>query len=216
LCQFEDKIGDLGNLLKNVCEVEEVTPTLPCDEKDPDELWIKNLPPNITEKDIDGIWAKNITFPRFPINLGNRFWNLKDLDFDGCGLDRLRSSYFTGLDFLLNMKFKNNKLKKLSGRLFRGQRWLRNVDFGGNLDLKNIGFQLFNNLRYIRKIDLSNIGCGSFQETNSALINAFASKLFGSCPPDPEDLENDLNNMECEFKADAPDSSSSKKGSKGN
>lgn len=218
LCKFGDKLTEFGNIFG--CDAENVTETLPCDRDfDPDELQIINpgdLPPGKTEEDLEGIFVKNIPMRRFPKNLFKKFWKLKVLDFDNCNLDSLRSSNFFGLDFLLSVSFKNNKLKKLPGRLFRNNRWLRKFEFGGNRDLLNIGFNLFSHLRYLRNINLENLGCGSFTETNPTLFGQLASKLFRECEPDPDEMANDMENMECTFNTDADTSKSTKSGSKGN
>lgn len=211
LCKFETVQTEFGNIFG--CNVENVTETLPCDDLDPDEAQIKNpkdLPPGKKEDDIEAFWGKNKKMRKFPKNLWKKFWKLKILDFDDCDLDNLRSSNFWGLDFLLSVKFKNNKFKKLSGRLFRNNRWLRKFDFGGNRDLKNVGFNLFSHLRYLQNLDFGNIGCGSFSSNDPSIFGQIAQRLFGDCPPDPDDMANDMENMECEFKPDSDKSKSSK------
>lgn len=215
LCDFTEKLTEFGNIFG--CDAKNITETLPCDDFDNEELQIQNpkdLPAGKTEEDLEGIWVKDLKVPKFPKNLYKKFWKLKVLDFDGCDLDGLRSSNFFGLDFLLSVNFKNNKLKKLSGRLFRFNRWLRKFEFGGNSELNNVGFNLFGHLRYLRELDFGNIGCGSFNSRNTSEFGQIASKLFGDCPPDPEDTAKDMDNMECNFTGNTDKSKSTS--SKGN
>ena len=126
LCQFKTIRDQFGERLG--CEAESVDDdpnTCNCDNRDPDELYIDNpedLPPGKTEDDIEFFNFTDLPLRRFPRNL-RKFWKLKTLDFENCGLEDLRSSYFSGLDFLLSARFPRNKLKKLPGRLFRNNRW---------------------------------------------------------------------------------------------
>lgn len=130
----------------------------------------------------------------------------------------MRSSFFEGLDFLLSVKFPRNKLKKLPGRLFRWNFNIRWISFEANIELKNVGFNLFKHLRWLRKVNFKNDICGSepteaVGSDNSVFVQ-LAQLLWASCPPDPDDMAKDMENMQCEF--DNSKGGSKESGSKGN
>jgi hypothetical protein len=74
-------------------------------------------------------------------------------------------------------------------------------------------------LPYLKEINFGGIGCGeaddTMKSTDSSLFAKMASKLMRSCPPDEEDLAEDMENMECTFKTDS-ESESKAKGSNEN
>lgn len=206
-CAFKYVLTDFGNVL--TCLGEEIIEPLPCDTNTTtsEELNIVNpedIPDGKTEEDLEYLYVRDLNVTDFPRRLRKKFWKLKGIEFDGCNIGELRSSFFEGLDFLMSVKFPKNKLKKLPGRLFRWNFNIRWIEFGGNSELKNVGFNLFKHLRWLRKIDFSGGGCGESAAAElaagdtSAFI-ALAQSLWMECPADPEDMAEDMNNMNCEF-----------------
>lgn len=108
-----------------------------------------------------------------------------------------------------------NRFRSLQGRLFRhtpNLRWLR---FHNNPSLINVGFNIFGWLPYLREVNFGGIGCGQDQELNStdtSIFSRIASRLMLACPPDEDDLADDLDGMECNFDPDK--SSRSKRNSR--
>ena len=200
------------------CFANQVRESIGCEE--PDEINIVNecdLPANTTIDEVEGIFSKGIEWPRFPINLWKKLPKLRAIEMDGAGLDTLRSTYFFNLTELVHLSFPRNKFTKLQGRLFRHCRKLKWVKFHENPDLKNIGFNLFGNLPYLKEINFGGIGCGDANDTmattDTTLFSRIASRFVRSCPPDEEDMADDMENMECTFNEDF-ESGSKPKGSK--
>jgi len=217
-CNFMKAVFGGSNIL--TCFANQVRESIGCAE--PDEINIVNecdLPANTTVDDVEGIFSKGIEWPRFPINLWKKLPKLKAIEMDGAGLDTLRSTYFFNLTNLVHLSFPRNKFTKLQGRLFRhcpGLKWVR---FNDNPDLINIGFNLFGNLPYLKEINFGGIGCGEadddMKSTDSTLFSRFASRLMRTCPPDEEDLADDMENMECTFNTDAESESKPKDSKEG-
>lgn len=221
-CDFKDVLTDFGSVF--ACLGKEVVPPVPCDANSTinEELIIANpedIPEGKTEEDLEYLYVKDLNVTDFPRRLRKKFWKLKGIEFDGCNIGELRSSFFEGLDFLMSVKFPKNKLKKLPGRLFRWNFNIRWIEFGGNAELKNVGFNLFKHLRWLRKVDFSSGGCGdsSLAELvggDTSVFNGLAQLLWKDCPADPEDMAKDMETMQCEF--DNSKGGSKESGSKGN
>lgn len=201
-CLFKNVQTDFGNVF--TCLGEEVIEPCPCNQNSTtsEELNIANpedIPDGKTEEDLEYLYVKDLNITNFPKRLWKKFWKLKGIEFDGTNISDLRSSYFQGLDFLLHVSFPRNKIKKLPGRLFRWNFNIRWVKFEGNLELKNIGFNLFKHLRWLRRVNFAGAGCVDADEQDTTLFTQLASKLFGTCPPDPDDMASDMEIMECTF-----------------
>ncbi|XP_070507806.1 uncharacterized protein [Chironomus tepperi] len=215
-CNFMKAVFGGSNIL--TCFANKVEESI--NSPEPDEINIVNkcdLPDNTTLEDVEGIYSKGIEWPRFPINLWKKLPKLKAIEMDGAGLENLRSTYFFNLTGLVHLGFPRNKFTQLQGRLFRhcpGLKWIR---FNDNPDLVNIGFNLFGNLPYLKEINFGGIGCGepddTMKSTDSSMFSKIASRFLRACPPDEEDLADDMENMECTFKTDT-ESESKPKGSK--
>lgn len=218
-CLFKNFTTDFGDAFG--CEGEEIVEPVPCDVGTPEEeeLTIANpedIPEGKEEEDLEYLYVKDLNVTEFPRRLRKKFWKLKGIEFDGCNIGDLRSSFFEGLDFLMSIKFPKNKLKKLQGRLFRWNFNIRWIEFGGNQDLKNVGFNLFKHLRWLRKVDLTGGDCASdpaeLVNGNTTVFTELAQKLWKKCPADPEDMAEDMENMTCEFDNTKGGSKESSKG----
>ncbi|KAG5667373.1 hypothetical protein PVAND_015355 [Polypedilum vanderplanki] len=192
-----------GNLL--TCFAQNVTESLPCANPDEqEELNITNpptdFPDGTTEEDLEGISIKDRRLPHFPKRLYKKFKKLRAIECDNTGLENLTDEDFRGLTILVYISFPRNRFKMLPGRLFRFTPNLQWVRFHGNPSLTNIGFNLFKHLFFLRELNFSGSGCANVIETNPSLLTRLAGLLMGKCPPDPDDFEEDMNNMECSFK----------------
>ena len=174
-----------------------------------------DLPAGTNITDVEGIFSRNIQWPRFPINLYKKFPNLRAIEFDNCGLGSIRSTHLINLNLLVHFSMPRNRFIRLQGRLFRFTPNLRSVRFHGNIFLINVGFNIFGNLPYLRDVDFGGIGCGAgeiLQGTGN--FSRISSRLMRACPPDEDDLADDLDGMQCDF--DLSKETKSKSKSKGN
>lgn len=82
-----------------------------------------------------------------------------------------------------------------------------------------MGFNIFGNLPYLVEINFGGIGCGKNEDlkgTDRKLFSRIASRLMRACPPDEDDLADDLDGMECVYDEDKSSKSKKSKESKGN
>lgn len=210
-CNFMRAVFGGSNIL--TCFAMNVRESIGC--ADPDEINIVNpgdLPANTTESDVEGIFSRNINWPRFPINLHKKFPRLRAIELDNAGLRSIRSTHLIHLNFLVHVSLQRNRFIRLQGRLFRFTRNIRTVNFHGNIFIINIGFNIFGNLPYLREVDFDGIGCGAGKIlSGTGDFSRIASRLMRACPPDEDDLTDDLDGMKCDFDTSKETDSSSSK-----
>jgi hypothetical protein len=208
-CNFMRAVFGGSNIL--TCFVEAVRESIGC--ANPDEITIVNpgdLPSGSIISDVEGIFSRNIEWPRFPINLYKQFPRLRAIEFDNAGLRSIRSTHLINLNVLVHVSLQRNRFVRLQGRLFRFNRNLRSVRFHGNIFLINIGFNIFGNLPYLRDVDFDGIGCGRDKILRgNGDFSRIASRLMRACPPDEDDLADDLDGMQCDFDTSKETKSSS-------
>ncbi|XP_070507807.1 uncharacterized protein [Chironomus tepperi] len=169
-----------------------------------------DLPANTTISDVEGIFSRNVQWPRFPINLYKKFPRLRAIEFDNAGLRSIRSTHFINLNLLVHVSMQRNRFVRLQGRLFRFTRNLRTIRFHGNIFIINIGFNIFGNLPNLREVDFDGIGCGAGKIlSGTGDFSRIASRLMRACPPDEDDLTDDLDGMQCDFDTSKESKSSS-------
>ncbi|KAG5667372.1 hypothetical protein PVAND_015354 [Polypedilum vanderplanki] len=161
----------------------------------PDDLNAANK----TEEDLEGIHIKDHKLPCFPKRMYRRFRRLQAIEFDNSQLETVTDEDFRGLLNLRYVSCPRNKFKMLPGRLFRFTPNLQWVKFHGNSLLKHIGFNLFKHLRKLKEVNLGQTGCTNTTVTDTTSVATTTGDLLSECPPDPKDLEEDMNNLECEW-----------------
>ncbi|CAG9810891.1 unnamed protein product [Chironomus riparius] len=211
-CNFMRAMFGGSNIL--TCFVEAVRESIGC--ANPDEITIVNpgdLPSGNVISDVEGIFSRNIEWPRFPINLYKQFPRLRAIEFDNAGLRSIRSTHFINLNVLVHVSFQRNRFVRLQGRLFRFTRNLRSIRFHGNIFIINVGFNIFGNLPYLRDVNFDGIGCGRDKIlSGTGDFSRIASRLMRACPPDEDDLTDDLDGMQCDFDTSKESKSSSSRG----
>jgi hypothetical protein len=173
------------------------------DEELQEELNIapEDLPANTTTEDIEGIYVKDKRLFNFPKRMARQFPRLKAIEFDNTELETVTDDEFRGLSLLVYISCPKNKFKMLPGRLFRFNPALKWVKFNDNTQLANIGFNLFKHLQNLIELNFGSTGCTNTTVTDTSLLTRIAGRLLGSCPPDEDDFEEDMDNMECEWVA---------------
>lgn len=138
--------------------------------------------------DVKGFYTHNDKVVNFiPINLGDFFPNLVNVQFGRTQLLTISSNdlrQFSNLEYLF---VQNNKLEKLDANLFQFTPKLRGIFLSGNL-VKSVGKNVLSNLKNLTSVDFSMNTCISVYATTPQGIQELKQQLITSCPS-PGEIE---------------------------
>ena len=140
-----------------------------------------------SDGDVEGLWILQTKVFFFPRGLHSNFPNLKNLTINDCGLQEISKRDINGLNDLVSLSLRNNKLKSLPDNLFTNTPKLIYINLSGN-KINEMSTKLFEpltkeNLVFANFKDNPSIDYCFDADSQNTTLEALIRKIDEGCKP---------------------------------
>lgn len=138
--------------------------------------------------DVEVLWADQQQIKRLPRKLQKFFPNVKALVITNSMLEAIESSDLAPFKKLQSIELQNNEIRSLDGDLFRSNPDVQFISIFSN-PLQHVGPNIFDSLRELTEVDLSNCRCINETVSHLAELDQLKYSMSLNCPPTYEMIE---------------------------